>query len=357
MTPRLVRSLLAIAAALAPAAVAAQPADNRAAVPAPVARMQAPTGWNGDSRTAVRVQGALVVPGAVFPGVTADGDAQAWTSTPPGAAIIATQATSTALPADPAAAATVALHDLRAGADAVDGAKVTTWELKLDPAGKVHEARLEWSEPSIGTTTIARALVYRAGGALVRIGGECILGPDGAAARPTCETVLASLAPTATAFEPIAVSATPPPATPSDAPPPGDPSGARPPGAGTDAPGIRPREGDIPSTLAVRPAPKRTDRRPFYVGAGIVLLALVFWWNRREREKREEADRAEEERQARKRRKDDDDADEGDAGSSADAIDAEAPADDEPSETKPNETKPTEKKPSEQKPSTDEEPS
>jgi hypothetical protein len=27
------------------------------------------------------------------------------------------------------------------------------------------------------------------------------------------------------------------------------------------------------------------DRRPIYVGAGLVVLAAVFWWNRRQRER------------------------------------------------------------------------
>jgi hypothetical protein len=323
VTPRLSLALV-FAAALAPAVVAAQPA--------PVARMQPPAGWNEDARTAVRVEGALAAPDAVFPGAAVEADAQAWTSSPPGAALITTQATTVALPVDPAAAATAALHDLRAGADAVAGAKVTRWDLKLDPAGKVHEATLEWSDPGIGITTLARALVYRANGALVRLGGECILGPDGAAARAICETALASIAPTATAFEPLTASATPPSA---DDPPPGPrPSGS------SDAPGIRPREGDIPSTLAIRPGPKQTDRRPFYVVGGVVLLGLVFWWNRREREKREAADRAEQERQARrdrKRGKGDDKADDDKADD--DKADDDKADDDKPADAKPADDK------------------
>ena len=185
MTPRLSLALV-FAAALVPAVVAAQPAQPpgyRVPVPAPVARMQPPAGWIEDVRTAVRVEGSLAAEGAVFPGAAVEVDAQAWMSSPPGAALIATQATTVALPADPTAAATAALHDLRAGADSVGGAKVTKWELKLDPAGKLHEATLEWSDTAVGITSLGRALVYRANGALVRIGGECIIGPDGAAAR------------------------------------------------------------------------------------------------------------------------------------------------------------------------------
>ena len=359
MTPRLALSTLVFAVALAPAVIAAQPAADRA-VPPPVARMQAPAGWNEDARTAVRVEETLAVPGAVFPGATALADAQAWTSSPPGAALIATQATTTTLPADPAAAATAALNDLRAGADAVDGSKVTRWDVKFDSAGKVNEATLEWSEPAIGTTTLARALVYRAGGALVRIGGECILGPDGAAARASCEAALASIAPTAASFELIAAAPTAP--TVGEVPPSPHPS------SGSDAPGIRPLDGELPSTIAVRPGPKQTDRRPFYVGAGVVLLAVVFWWNRRERDKREAADRAEQERTARRDRKSrkddeagDDEAGDDEAGddegseaeSSADAIDASA------AESADNDVRDAKKttKLSKRKPSTDEEPS
>ena len=34
------------------------------------------------------------------------------------------------------------------------------------------------------------------------------------------------------------------------------------------------------------------DRRPMYIGAGLIALALVFWWNRRRRDRfdREDAD-------------------------------------------------------------------
>jgi hypothetical protein len=56
-----------------------------------------------------------------------------------------------------------------------------------------------------------------------------------------------------------------------------------------------PRLGDGGSRPTLTPitvaAPQReSDRRPIYVGFGLVVLAAVFWWNRRRREKFERED-------------------------------------------------------------------
>jgi hypothetical protein len=55
-----------------------------------------------------------------------------------------------------------------------------------------------------------------------------------------------------------------------------------------------------PMTVPLDPPPR--DRRPFYVGLGLVVMATAFWWNRRQRDRFErEDDRAREGRAPRPR--------------------------------------------------------
>ncbi len=280
MTRTSALSILLVAALAAPSF--AQPAPTppptpAPAEPAPVARLKPPAGWTSDdgrSAAMVKSLGNEVH----FGGVSVGLDAQYLRSPTPGAILIASQVVTEALPVDPAAAATLELHAARDGVDAVDGAKVVRWDLRIDPAGRVHEALLEWTDPSVGTTVVSRTLVFRTKADLARITAECILGPDAADQRAVCEAALASLAPNTTALEPIAVTAKLPDAAPlATAGAPGLPS----------APTIGEREGALPSTIMVKPPQAKRDRRPYYVIGGLLLLGLAWWWNRRERARRD----------------------------------------------------------------------
>jgi hypothetical protein len=37
--------------------------------------------------------------------------------------------------------------------------------------------------------------------------------------------------------------------------------------------------------MQIAPEPRERDRRPIYVGLGLIVLAALFWWNRKNREK------------------------------------------------------------------------
>lgn len=311
---------------LAMAGVAqAQPAAD----PPPVARMTQPAGWTLDPPGGTRVVAGLGADG-LFAGAPIGVDAQVWTAPSHHAVLVTTQVSTDTLPADPDAAANATLHEIRAGADAVDGAAIDRWMVVVDPAGKLHEATLTWRDPSVGTTTIVRALVFRTGGALARIAGECVIGPDGAADRAACEAALATIAPNATALEPVKVTAEAPAAAePAAEPMPAAGSGAT---LGSGAPPSLRDGADLPATVMVRPPAKQADRRPLYLVAGLAVLVLVFLWNRRERQRREAAERAEEARRNRRRGKADADADDEAQGDVAqdvdDAQDAAAAEDD-----------------------------
>lgn len=278
----LILAALAAPALAQPAPAPAPPAPTAPAPTgtdaAPVARMKPPAGWTADDERAGAAVKALAAE-AIFGDVPVSLDGQYLRSPAPGAILIATQVVTDSLPAQPAVAAGAALYSTREGADAVEGAKIVRWETRVDPAGRVHEALLEWTDPSVGATVIARTLVFRTGTAMARVAAECILGEGGVDQRPACEAALASLAPNTTALEPLAIAAP----TPAAAPPPPAPSSANLP----PPPTMGEHTGELPTTILVRPAPKKTDPRPFYVIGGLLLLGLAFWWNRRERQRRE----------------------------------------------------------------------
>lgn len=272
------------------AIAAAQPAPP---VPAPIASLTPPPGWLDDADGAARVVDSL---GAAppFTGAGLSIDAQVWKAPTGGAALVATQVVTETPITDPDRAASLALHGLRAGADAIVGAKVVRFDLAIDPAGKLHQASLEWSDPSVGTTTVARAMVFRRGPALMQITGECVWTAEAAAARPACEAVLATLRPSSEPLDPLTVSAQPPSAAPPDAPP-------RPTGAAVEPPPrLSPRDTEIPATLAITKPKARTDTRPYYVLGGLLILAAVFWWNRQQRARLAAAEQAEERRRTRR---------------------------------------------------------
>ena len=77
--------------------------------------------------------------------------------------------------------------------------------------------------------------------------------------------------------------------------------------------------------IVIPPTAQPADRRPIYVGAGVILLALAFWWNRRQRDRFE---REEGITPPRKRRRRDADADDLHAAARDDKTDQKEDTDD-----------------------------
>ena len=153
------------------------------------------------------------------------------------------------------------------------------WQEKADD--KQVEARLAFHDTTNHITSTSRMLIVATAAQLIEVTGECLARDDAhAAALAACKAALATLDP-------------------------GSPmrraSRSRSPRPGTAAPerdepfhsGPTLSEGSrtpLPP-MVIRPDTQPdVDRRPVFMGAGIVLLAIVFWWNMKRRAKLDDDD-------------------------------------------------------------------
>ncbi len=285
--------VVGLAAAAAPRAHADEVAVPE---PEPVGKLTPPAGWEPDVG---RSRGLELAVGNEdhFGGVDVHVSAQHLRAPSPGGILLTTEIATVALPVDPGKAATIELHGVRSGLSALgDSVTVARWEVKPDPAARFTEARLEWSDLSLGTTTISRTLMFKVGDRVVRLTGECIIAADAGGLRGPCEAALATLAPLASvsARDALAVaSEAPAPDVAPDATP--AVAGIRPeaPLGGGKGPTISEREGEMPVTIVVDQPAKKGDRRPFYVLGGLVVILAVYLFNRRTKQRLAEADREE----------------------------------------------------------------
>ncbi len=157
---------------------------------------------------------------------------------------------------------------------------------KLDSAQKQIEATQQWENGEAGFETHARLLIVADADHLISITGECLMKVSTPApARDACAAALATLDPELAADKRVALALAPEGTEPA-APPAG--SGLVGNGPATMSDGGRT---PLPPMIVPGAEAKRTvDRRPVYVGAGIVVLAGLFWWNRRRRERLEKKD-------------------------------------------------------------------
>jgi hypothetical protein len=155
------------------------------------------------------------------------------------------------------------------------------WQEKVDTAAKQVDATLSWRDTKERTTATSRLLVVADAAQIMSLTGECYWADD---ADPKlvadCKAALATLDPGIDADKRVAL-ALPPTGTRPTPPEPAVGSGVEPPRMtdGTRAP--------LPP-MSVPQEQRATDRRPVYVGIGLVVFAAVFWWNRRRRARRED---------------------------------------------------------------------
>jgi hypothetical protein len=185
------------------------------------------------------------------------------------------------------AAARVAVDELHAASQraalAGSGISEDGWQEKVDTAAKQIEATLAWRDTGAKASSTARLLVVAEPEHIVSITGECFASDDADAKLVgDCKAALATLDPGIAADKRLPIGLAPTGARPSPPPDPVVGSGREP--ARLDDGSRAPLP---PMTL---PAEKRaTDRRPVYVGLGLVGLAAVFWWNRRRRAREDES--------------------------------------------------------------------
>lgn len=148
-------------------------------------------------------------------------------------------------------------------------------EEKVDSAGKQVTARLHWRDDEAGTQTRAALIVAADAENMIAVTGECVSGADTRPAETAaCEQALATLNPGISESARVELALAPA----GTAPP--EPPSARVPATMTDG-----SRTPLPPMIVPSEPPRTTDRRPMYVGLGIVLLAALFWWNRRRRDR------------------------------------------------------------------------
>jgi hypothetical protein len=305
------RAFAMLAGAIALAAMAVGGSSTHADRVSPGgALVRPPAGWRTDPEQATALAQRFAAASHLggLPVATA---AEAYVADRPGIALFATRATATL--ADPAQAAQAgqatqagpaaqaaqaaqagklaraALDELRASTRraALSGgaAKEGSWQERVEPASRQVVATLTWSDPA-NTVGLARIVVASDGARVAAVTGECLASePAPPALIAACREALATLDPGVPVAARIAL-----------VPAAADATGANA-GPATDAePASRaraPARLDDGSRIAFPPmvipqeprAPARSDNRTVYVGAGILALALMFWWNRRRRDR------------------------------------------------------------------------
>jgi hypothetical protein len=235
-----------------------------------------PTGWTGhESMDLAKSTGEIGHFGAHAQATI--GAAEIKPPTDLGVTLFATRAAMT-IANDPAA--------VRAEVDAFHGASQRAqltgsvvqeqgWQEKADD--KQVEANLAFHDTTNHITSTSRMLVVATATQLIEVTGECLARDDAdPAALAACKAALATLDPGADARVAIALAP-----------------------AGTAAPErdepfhSGPVLSEGPRTplppMVIRPDTQPdVDRRPVFIGAGIVLLACVFWWNMKRRAQLEE---------------------------------------------------------------------
>lgn len=240
----------------------------------------APTGWTMDpeqsSSLAVKSQGVSHF------GDTAIVAAEAYLAQKPGVALFVTRATVIAKDDGRDARIRAEVDELHAtsqrAAASGSGVQEDGWSERVDPDAKLVEATLAWRDTSSHTAETARLVIVGSKVALISVTGECLARDDADPATiAACKAALATIDPGLDARDRIVPVLAPP--------------GAKPPAATTAPTTSTMSESHTPLPPISVPREQPTaDRRPVFVGAGIIALAAAFWWNRRRRAQYERED-------------------------------------------------------------------
>jgi hypothetical protein len=256
--------------------------------------VKAPDGWKADPEQATALS-AKANGLSHFGGARALATANVFTAPEPGAVLFVTAVAAKVAPDARDASARVVIDELgnatQRASLAGSGIVVDSWETKVDPATKEVRGTLQWRDTKAGTQTNARIVIVADAETMVAVTGECLTAAGGP--EPLVDACVAALGTLDPGIDParrveLALAA------PGTSPPePAVP--ATPPPAKVGGPATMSDATHVPMApiQVSRPEKPPADRRPVYVGFGIVILAAVFWWNSRRRarfEKDEEAD-------------------------------------------------------------------
>jgi len=240
----------------------------------PTPMITAPKGWTQDPEHAAAVTTKLAEL-TQLGGEKVVLATEVWVPKLPGIALVITRITAQPVSGKREDAARAAIEDLHAS-----GPTAYAWNELPSSVDRAIVARGEWTDATLHTQTVGTVVIAASADRLVAVRGECFTADGiGAPEATECVQALASLDPGIPVAERIAFEAAPrgAPAT--------DPVTKRDePARLTDGQQIHLQP------ITISQAKPEADRRPVYLGAGIVVLAGIFWWNRKRREKFERED-------------------------------------------------------------------
>jgi hypothetical protein len=258
-----------------------------AASAAEAAPVKPPVGWTSDPEAALSLsKKAAEVPhfGHATSPLTSVYRAPAH-SAYNGGALYVTRIFATPKPEERDRAVTIELGELDAAIKrAGDNAVAEPSTARTIPDLKLLEGRSTWRDKATGIQTITRMIVAADDKQVVSVTGECVLAGDAAAdIVKACNAALASLDPEIPVESRVVLNRVAG-AVPTPAPP-------QPTGSATPGPSMLEGSSDRPALppMTIPQEQREPDRRPVYVGIGLVVLAVLFYWNRKNREKLERA--------------------------------------------------------------------
>lgn len=192
------------------------------------------------------------------------------------------------------------------------GAVIETAAKRADASLQQLDATVTWSDRQDGLADHSRTIVAATAGTVVAVTGDCVLSLDAPpafiaacdAALRTLEIDLATEVRVAVAIVdatdvptqvPVVGPSTTAPVAEDPGPPPAAPAGPSTTASSMSSPmvmsdGRTGTRGTLaPIVVGADPAPA-PDRRPVYVGAGMIAFAALFWWNRKRRDRFERED-------------------------------------------------------------------